>query len=369
MKLDFIHDINKDLGEAMDYRRVDRFMVFVHWASFAVLAAVTFLASVMRLADRYQSPLAWRVISGEEAMVVIAVGLVVTLIPTLLAGKMNNHYLWRFLVTVTLTTFAYLFVFVSGGSIEMHFTFFIMVALIAIYSDWRLGWFMLVLVTVHHLILNFIDPGWVFFYGRNDFAAVLHGALVLCAVIFTTIACESNRKSVRGLQEAEAHLDKLALKKDLEALLVALDMSALVSTTTAKGDITYVNDKFVEISKYSREELVGQNHRILKSGFHPPEFYKEMWDTIMAGKVWRGEIKNKTKDGSPYWVYSTMVPIMGKDGNPEKYISVRIPITDQKLAEEERVIKNQELERTNRLMVGRELAMTELKKRIKELEK
>ncbi len=154
----------------------------------------------------------------------------------------------------------------------------------------------------------------------------------------------------------------------LDALLAALDETALVSATDAHGTIYYANDKFVEISKYSPGELIGQNHRILKSGFHPPEFYKELWGTIAQGKTWRGEIKNRAKDGSFYWVNSTIVPTMGPDNKPERYISVRIPITEQKISEEQLLKKNQELEKINKLMIGRELVMADLKKKIKALE-
>lgn len=122
---------------------------------------------------------------------------------------------------------------------------------------------------------------------------------------------------------------------DLEALLQALSTSGLVSETNAQGTITYANDKFIEISKYSRAELIGQNHRILKSGLHPPSFYENLWATITRGRVWRGEIKNRAKDGSYYWVDTSIAPIVGKDGKPIKYISVRFPVTERRQAEEE----------------------------------
>jgi two-component system, OmpR family, phosphate regulon sensor histidine kinase PhoR len=121
---------------------------------------------------------------------------------------------------------------------------------------------------------------------------------------------------------------------DLEALLEALGKSSLVSETDVHGNITYANDKFVEISKYSREDLIGQNHRILKSGFHSHSFYKNLWATITRGKIWRGEIKNRAKDGSFYWVDTVIAPILNSKGEPIKYISVRFPITEKKEAEE-----------------------------------
>lgn len=122
--------------------------------------------------------------------------------------------------------------------------------------------------------------------------------------------------------------------KELEDLKFALDEAATVSITDVEGNIIYVNDKFCEISKYSREELIGQNHRIVKSGYHPKELYEEMWKTITSGKVWRGEVCNKAKDGSIWWGGATIVPFIDKNGKPYQYIGIRSDITEKKLMEE-----------------------------------
>ncbi len=114
----------------------------------------------------------------------------------------------------------------------------------------------------------------------------------------------------------------------------ALDEHAIVSATDIKGNIIYANDKFCDISGYSIDELMGKNHRIVKSGEHPPEFYRDMWDTISNGKVWHGEVKNNKKDGGFYWVKATMVPFMDEKGKPHRYVSIRTDITKRKQIEE-----------------------------------
>jgi len=142
----------------------------------------------------------------------------------------------------------------------------------------------------------------------------------------------STASIVVRLRETTMRLE--ARTRDLTDTKYALDQSAIVATTNTKGVITFVNDKFCEVSKYSRDELLGQDHRIVNSGYHSKEFIRGLWQTIANGRIWRGEIRNRAKDGAIYWVDTTIVPFLDARDKPYQYMAIRYEITDRKRSEE-----------------------------------
>jgi PAS domain S-box-containing protein len=147
-----------------------------------------------------------------------------------------------------------------------------------------------------------------------------------------------------------------SLLKELTDQKQALDQSAIVAATDRSGTITYVNDKFVEISGYSAAELLGQNHRILNSGLHDDLFFVELWKTISSGQVWHGEICNRAKLGHHYWVKTTIVPFLGEDGRPYQYLSIRHDITALKQAEKTIMSQQEKLVASSKLTALGELS-------------
>lgn len=128
----------------------------------------------------------------------------------------------------------------------------------------------------------------------------------------------------------ESYQDLDYTLQELKDIKYALDQSAIVGITDHRGKIIFANDHFCKVSKYSQEELIGEDHRILNSGYHPKTFFKDMWATIGRGDIWRGEVCNRAKDGSLYWVQTTIVPFLDERGKPYQYISIRVDITEQR---------------------------------------
>jgi PAS domain S-box-containing protein len=133
-------------------------------------------------------------------------------------------------------------------------------------------------------------------------------------------------------------------QKALLDMRFALDQHSIVAITDQRGIIQYANDKFSEISGYSIDELIGQDHRIINSGYHSKEFIRNLWTTVANGKVWHGEFQNRAKDGHTYWVDTSIIPFLNEQGKPFQYIAIRTDITERKRQEAEIARRATELE-------------------------
>ncbi|MFS0723961.1 PAS domain-containing sensor histidine kinase [Paenibacillus sp. 1P07SE] len=166
------------------------------------------------------------------------------------------------------------------------------------------------------------------------------------------------RRLEEGLDDASVRAELQQALKQLADVKFALDESSIVAITDAKGKILYVNDKFCEISQYSRDELIGRDHRIINSGYHDKAFMRTLWQTIQSGKVWRGEVKNKARDGSFYWMNTTIVPFVDDQGKPYQYLAIRNEVTRLKETEDElkqMMVKVMHIQEEERRRFSREL--------------
>ena len=149
-------------------------------------------------------------------------------------------------------------------------------------------------------------------------------------------------KDISALKKSGQQLSRTV--KEVNDYKFALDETSIVAITDQKGIIKYVNENFCKISKYTSEELIGQDHRIINSGFHPKEFIRNLWTTIAHGKIWKGELKNKAKDGTIYWVDTTIVPFLDDHGKPYQYVAIRADITERKRSEAYMTALNESLQ-------------------------
>ena len=207
-------------------------------------------------------------------------------------------------------------------------------------TDWRIGdvrGLQVISLPMHNQIHNEHFDLW--------YLVAFIAVTLIAAFIALQVLSSRSRRAYALLAAQKERLD--GALNDLKEHQFAIDQHAIISVTDIKGNIVYANDKFSEISGYTRDELIGSNHRLVKSGHHPPEFFRDMWRTIAQGGIWRGEVVNKSKSGDLYWVDSTIVPLKDERGKPRQYISIRTDISARKKIEEDLIRSKEEADRAN----------------------
>ena len=205
-----------------------------------------------------------------------------------------------------------------------------------------LACFALCKISFYYIPLSFPHFAWVYIYDT-----VLLGVFMLLFLIVNkfkllfTFHEGTIHTMVDTLQGQHNELTRLHSK--LTAQTTAIEKAAIVATTDVKGRITYVNENFTKVSKYTKEEVLGKTHQLINSGYHSDEFFKDLWRTIANGKIWRGEFRNRAKDGSIYWVDSSIIPVLDANGKPYEYLAIRFVITKQKEAEHQLKERNQKI--------------------------
>ena len=195
-------DINANYYQDLNYERVDRLMLKILWWQFVIITLGTLAIYFFRPSDFYPSAFSWRDLALPEVVGSIALGFLASFIPTLLRGKLANHYHYRLLVMAAYMMYSFILILVSGGSIEMHFYLFGIWSLLILYYDSRLIWVGFAIMLLHRIILNYVHPIWLYHYGRNDVAFFAHLIFAFLAAFFIAHIAMNGRRSMISVSEA-----------------------------------------------------------------------------------------------------------------------------------------------------------------------
>ncbi|MEM7228790.1 MAG: ATP-binding protein [Planctomycetota bacterium] len=311
---------------------------------FAVLMAIQFVGAVV--AVLVLSPRTW--IGAQSAVHVhvwatIGLGAVLALLPLVLVLTRPGAPITRFVIAFAQTMFSALLIHVTGGRIETHFHVFGSLAFLAFYRDYRVLAIATFVTAADHFVRGMYFPQSVF--GVADaamFRWVEHTGWVAFEVIFLSLSIHQSRRQVMltALRSAELEASGERIEtllqdqtRELDSYLAGVDAATIVVVTDLDGTITSVNDNFCALSGYAREELTGQNPRILSSGRHSAAFFDAMFETISSGRLFRDRIQNRARDGSIFWLDMTIVPLLGNDGLPVQYVALSVDMTQLKMAE------------------------------------
>jgi len=202
MNTSIFSDINAAYHADFNYPKVDALMVRLLWFHFVVVVAWASFIYFFEPASFYPSPFSWSNLTFTQLLSIIELALLCAAIPTMLRVRLTSHYAFRVLVTVALSVFSFIIVFMTGGSIEAHFHIFFVFGLVTLYYDWRLVWVVFSLVVLHRLILNYTHPTWLYVYGRNDLSLLVHTLFIILSVLFATWIAEQGRNSIDQVVKA-----------------------------------------------------------------------------------------------------------------------------------------------------------------------
>ncbi len=361
MRLDLVSDINREYADAMNYPRVDRFMIKILWWHFGFTVLLAVASSYLRLSAWFPTPFAWRVLSVDEASSAAVIGLLAAAIPTLIRGRIGNHYVWRLIMSAALTTYSYVFVFLSGGSIEMHFHFFMVMALITVYSDWRLGWFVTVLTALHHVILNYVSPTWVYFYGRNDLAVVAHIIPVASTAVFTTLLCVNHRRSVATAQTALEQLAErtAALQRSETYLAQAqrLTHAGSWAWNIEPRQVVHSSQEFYRVLGFDPDGGLPPFEQVLQR-VHPEDrdrFVGAIERAIRERTIVEVDHRVVLPDGTVKYAHHVGHPVFNTSGDLIQFVGSTLDVTDRKRAEQERERLQADLAHVSRVTTMGEL--------------